>query len=206
VTRTFRNQESWATCNPTAGCRLSLVLLTYILMTVPFVFSAYPLAAQTNGAASAQKQAPKQHYVCNVGYTPRECQAAMTVLRKTLERYDVEALGEWTWVLVRTEDWKRLLAERRFDPNHPAFSYLPKRETFLDGALVVRSPIRGVELSAIWHMAIEELFDLAIRHELAHALCNDPDETKAERAAIALKNGAPLSCRIIERASTANPK
>jgi len=175
-------------------------------MTVPFVFSAHPLAAQTNGAASAQKQAPKQHYVCNVGYTPRECQAAMTVLRKTLERYHAEALGEWTWVLVRTEDWKRLLAERRFDPNHPAFSYLPKRETFLDGALVVRSPIRGVELSAIWHMAIEELFDLAIRHELAHALCNDPDETKAERAAIALKNGAPLSCRIIERASTANPK
>jgi hypothetical protein len=55
-------------------------------------------------------------------------------------------------------------------------------------------------------MAIEELFDLAIRHELAHALCNDPDETKAERAAIALKNGAPLSCRVIERASTANPK
>ena len=206
MTRTFRNQQSCAACDPmVAGCRLSLVL-THILMTVPFVFSAYPLAAQTNGTASAQKQAPKQHYVCNVGYTPRECQAAMTVLRKALERYHAEALGEWTWVLVRTEDWKQLLAERRFNPNHPAFSYLPKRETFLDGALVVRSPIRGVELSAIWHLAIEDLFDLAIRHELAHALCNDPDETKAERAAIALKNGAPLSCRVIERASTANPK
>jgi hypothetical protein len=183
---------------------LSLILLTGILMVMPLVFSAYPLAAQTNGTASAQKQAPKQHFVCS--YTPRECQAAMTVLRKALERYHAEALGEWTWVLVRTEDWKQLLAERRFDPNHPAFSYLPKRETFLDGALVVRSPIRGVELSAIWHLAIEDLFDLAIRHELAHALCNDPDETKAERAAIALKNGAPLSCRVIERASTANPK
>jgi hypothetical protein len=32
---------------------------------------------------------------------------------------------------------------------------------------------------------------LAIRHELAHALCNDPDEAKADRAAIALKNGTP---------------
>ena len=125
---------------------------------------------------------------------------------KALARYPVEALGEWTWVLVRTEDWKQLLSERRFDPNHPAFSYLPKRETFLDGALVVRSSIRGVELSAIWHMAIEDLLDLAIRHELAHALCNDPDETKADRAAIALKNGTPLSCRVIEQASTANPK
>jgi hypothetical protein len=207
VTRTLGNQESCAACDPTvAGCRLSLILLTHILMTVPFVFSAYPLAAQTNGTASAQKQAPKQHFVCNVGYTARECQVAMTVVRKTLERYHVEALGEWTWVLVRTEDWKQLLLERRFDPNHPAFSYLPKRETFLDGALMVRSSIHGVELSAIWHMAIEDLFDLAIRHELAHALCNDPDETKAERAAIALKNGTPLSCRVIEQASTANQK
>jgi hypothetical protein len=179
---------------------LSLILLTHILMTVPFVFSANPLAAQTNGTASAQKQAPKQHVACDVGYTPRECQVAMTVLRRTLERYHVEALGEWTWVLVRTKDWKQLLLERRFNTNHPAFSYLPKRETFLDGALVVRSSIRGVELSAIWHMAIEDLLDLAIRHELAHALCNDPDETKAERAAIALKNGTPLSCRVIEQA------
>jgi len=183
---------------------LSLSLLTGILMVMPFVFSAYPLAAQTNGNASAQKQAPKQHFVCS--YTPRECQAAMTVLGKTLERYHGEGLGEWTWVLVRTEDWKRLLAERRFDPNHPAFSYLPKRETFLDGALVVRSPIRGVELSAIWHMAIEDLLDLAMRHELAHAFCNDPNETKADRAAIALKDGKPLSCRVIEQASAANPK
>ena len=207
MTRTYGNRESCAACDPTyAGCRLSLILLTGILMVMPFVFSAYPLAAQTNGNASAQKQAPKQHFACNVGYTPRECQVAMTVLRKTLERYDVEALGEWTWVLVRTEDWKQLLSERRVDPNHPAFSYLPKRETFLDGALVVRSSIRGVELSAIWHMAIEDLFDLAIRHELAHALCNDPDETKAERAATALKNGTPLSCRVIEQASSATRK
>jgi hypothetical protein len=175
-------------------------------MAVPFVFSAYPLAAQTNGTASAQKQAFRQHVVCNAGYTPSECQLAVTVLRKALERYPVDGLGEWTWVLVRTKDWKQLLSERKFDTNHPAFSYLPKRETFLDGALVVKSSIRGVELSAIWHMSIEALLDLAIRHELAHALCNDPDETKAARSAIALKNRTPFSCRVIDQASTANPK
>jgi len=118
----------------------------------------------------------------------------------------VDALGEWTWVLVRTEDWKQILSERRFDSNNPAFTYLPTRETFLDGALVVRASIRGVELSAIWHMPIEDLLDLAIRHELAHALCNDRDETNADRAAIALKNGTPLSCRVIEQASAANRK
>jgi hypothetical protein len=118
----------------------------------------------------------------------------------------VDALGEWTWVLVRTVDWKQILSDRKFDTNHPAFSYLPKRETFLDGALVVRASIRGAELSAIWHMPIEDLLDLAIRHELAHALCNDRDETNADRAGIALKNGTPLSCRVIEQASAPNRK
>jgi hypothetical protein len=175
-------------------------------MVMPLAFSAYTLAAQTNDNASAQKQAPKQHFACNVGYTPRECQVAATVLRKVLARYPVEALGEWRWVLVRTEDWKQILSERRVDPNVPAFSYLPKRETFLDGSLVVGASIHGTELSAIWHMPIEGLLDLAIRHELAHALCNDPDEAKADRAAIALKNGTPLFCRVIEQASTANQK
>jgi len=176
---------------------LSLILLIGTMIVTSFVFSASPLAAQTNGTASARKQGSQQHFVCHVGYTPTECQVATTVLRKALEGYAVDALGEWTWVLVRTEDWKQLLSERRCDSNNPAFSYLPKRETFLDGALVLKSSIRGVELSALWHMPIEDLFDLAIRHELAHALCNDPDETKADSAAVALKNKTPLPCQLI---------
>lgn len=195
MTRTY---TAWQTA--CAGYRSVFVLLTSVLTVMPFVFSAYPLAAQTNG------NAPKQHFACNVGYTPRECQGAATVLRKALARYPVDALGKWTWVLVRTEDWKQLLSERKFDSDSPAFSYLPKRDTFLDGALVVRASIRGAELSAIWHMPIEDLLDLAIRHELAHALYNDRDETNADRAAIALKNGTPLSCRVIEQASAPNRK
>lgn len=190
MTRTYGNGESCTACDSAcAGNRLSLILLTSVLVVMPFAFSARPLAAQTNA------RAPKLHFACNVGYTPRECQVAMTVLRQTLERYPVEALGEWTWVLVRTEDWKQLLSEGKFDSNHPAFSYLPKRETFLDGALVVKTSIRGVELGMTWHMPVEDLLDLAIRHELAHALCNEIDEIKTNRAAVALKNGTPLSCR-----------
>lgn len=201
MTRTNGNRESCAACSPTrAGRRWSLILLTGVLMVMPFVFSAYPLAAQTNG------NAPRQHFACNVGYTPRACQVAATVLRKALARYPVEALGEWKWVLVRTEDWKQILSERRVDPNVPAFSYLPKRETFLDGSLVGGASIHGAELRAIWHMPVEDLLDFAIRHELAHALCNEVDESKADRAAIALKNGSPLSCSGIEHVSATNPK
>jgi hypothetical protein len=152
----------------------------------------------------ARTQAPAQHFVCNVGYTPTECQVATTTLRNALTRYPVDALGEWTWILVRTVDWKQILSDRKLNTNHPAFSYLPRRETFLDGALVAKSSIRGAQLSAIWHTPVEDLLDLAIRHEFAHALCNDRDETRAERAAIALKNGTPLSCRVGKQVSAAN--
>jgi hypothetical protein len=83
----------------------------------------------------------------------------------------------------------------RVDTNVPAFSDLTKRVTFLDGSLVVERSVRSVELGMTWHMPIEDLLDLSIRHELAHALCNEPKESKADRVAIALKDGTALSCR-----------
>ena len=144
---------------------------------------------------SAQTYAPKQHFVCNTGYTPHECQAASAVLRRAQARYPVDTLGNWTWVLVRTEDWKQILSARRVDTNVPAFSDLTKRVTFLDGSLVVETSVRCAELRMRWHMPIEDLLDLSIRHELAHALCNERNEFKADRLATALKDGAPLSCR-----------
>src|SRR5215468_6981681 len=123
VARTYGNRESCAACDPArAGCRWSLSLLTGALMVMPFVFSAYPFAAQTNGNAT------KQHFACNVGYTANECQIAATVLRKALARYPVDALGEWTWVLVRTVDWKQVLDAKEMNVNDPAFSNLTRRK------------------------------------------------------------------------------
>jgi len=175
-------------------------------MVIAFLFSANPLAAQANSGAGDQNQISRQRFACNVGFTPKECQLAATVLRKALSRYPLEALGEWKWVLVRSEDWKPILSERRADSNVPAFSYLPKREAFLDSALVAGPSIHGAELSALWHMPIQDLLDLAIRHELAHALCNDGNEITSDRAAISMKNGMPLSFRITEQTSTSKTK
>jgi hypothetical protein len=171
--------------------RMICIFAALLLSAVPRLLTAQKIS----NAASVQTQFPGQRFTCTVGYTSEECQAGMRVLRNALARYSVDALGRWTWVLVRTVDWKRILAERGFDTSHPAFSYLPKRETFLDGSLVVRKSLRGVELSATWRMPVEDLLDLAIRHELGHALCNQLDEAKAERVAVALKNGTPVSCQ-----------
>jgi hypothetical protein len=162
-----------------------LALLT--LLVVP---------SQILPSANAQTPVPKQRFVCNISYTMQECREAMDVLRQVLAKYPATDLGEWTWVLVRPEDWRRILLDRGFSPDSsPAFSILSHRETFLEGALVTKVSFRGVQLSKLWRMPIEDLLDLAIRHELGHALCNERDETRANRAAIALKNGGALSCQ-----------
>ena len=143
----------------------------------------------------AQTETPRQNFACNIGYSQQACDIATSELRKALARYPVSSLGEWTWVLVRTVDWKQALSQKRIDPNDPAFSNLTGKVTFLDGSLVDRVSIRGMELRTVWHMSIEDLLDLTIRHELAHALCNERDEIKAGQLAIALKKDrASLSC------------
>jgi hypothetical protein len=146
--------------------------------------------------ASAQTQVSRQHFVCHIGYTQQQCDFDMGVLRRALSKYPVEALGEWTWVLVGSEDWKCILLARGFSPDRgPAFSILAQRETFFETALVRKVSSRGFQLSRLWRMSIEDLLDLAVRHELAHALCNESNESHANRSAIALKQGKPLSCQ-----------
>ncbi len=155
------------------------------------------LLSQVPTALHAQTQPPRQHFTCNIGYTRQECNVATTALRTALARYEADSLQDWTWVLVRTVDWKQLLSDKGINPNDPAFSNLTKRVTVLDGSLLETKSIRGVELRMVWKMPVDDLLDFVIRHELAHALCNERAESSANRAAIDLKNRAPLSCRAI---------
>ena len=144
--------------------------------------------------ARAQHPTPGPRFVCHTGYTPKQCEVAIAALRRALAFYPASVPVDWTWVVVRTQDWKRLLLDRGFNPDNPAFTYLPRRETFLDGALLTKVSTRGVQLSLAWHMPIEDLLDLAMRHELVHALCNERNETRTNLGAGALKNGTRLHC------------
>lgn len=173
--------------------KLTPILAILVLIGIPSRFPS-DLCAQT--------AAPSQQFACNSGYTKQECQAATAVLKRALARYPVDALGQWTWVLVRTVDWKYVLEAKGMNVNDPAFSNLTRRKTFLDGSLVDGVSTRAIELRLIWHMPAEELLDFAIRHELAHAFCNEPDEFKANRIAISLKNGTLPFCRATQVART----
>jgi hypothetical protein len=79
--------------------------------------------------------------------------------------------------LVRSEDWKPILLQRGLDPDSPAFTFYAKRETFIEEALVTQVPGRGRELLLKWNISMKDLLDLAITHEMGHALCDDKDES-----------------------------
>jgi hypothetical protein len=154
------------------------------------------LPSQPRNGGEPYRSAPVQKFVCNTGYTQKQCNEDVLVLRKALANYPLTQLGDWTWILVRSGDWKDVLLPRGLDPHSPAFTYYPKRETFIEEALVTQVPGRSGELLLKWNLDLRDLLDIAIRHELGHAFCNDTDERNANRVAKLLEQRKPVSCEV----------
>ncbi len=154
-----------------------------------------PVLPQASVSVSPKDEAAPQRFVCDIGYTLERCNQDMTVLRAALAKYPVAQLGNWTWVLVRSQDWKVILRSRGLDPDSPAFSYLEKRVTFIEKALVVEVPLRRCDFLLKWRMSTGDLLDLSIAHEMAHALCREKDEAKTTEVTKSLLEGKPLSCK-----------
>jgi len=155
-----------------------------------------PVLPQARASVSPKDDASLQRFVCDTGYTLERCNQDMSVLRTALAKYPVKQLGNWTWVLVRSQDWKAILLPRGLNPDSPAFSYLEKRVTLVEEALVAEVPVRRRELLLKWRMTIGELLDLSIAHELAHGLCSEKDEAKTIEAAKILLDGKSPSCGV----------
>lgn len=170
---------------------------TNIFFSLAFflLLQASGLLAQTERTGEGQHSYPPQHFACHTGYTEVECAREMRILKLALGKYPVSELGEWTWVLVRSEDWKLVLLARTLDPNIPALTDPNIRTTFFEEVLVGGDSGRMAELMAVWHMGRDTLLDSAIRHELGHALCEDASEVHANRVAILLEHQKPISCK-----------
>jgi hypothetical protein len=80
-----------------------------------------------------------------------------------------------------------MLSARGLKSGVPALTFLEGRTTFFEEVLVAGDGVRMSELMDIWHLGREGLLDLAIRHELGHALSNDVDERNADRIARVLE-------------------
>jgi len=137
---------------------------------------------------------PLQKFDCHTGYSLSECQRQVAALKRVLERFNGKVLGPWTWVLVRTEDWKPLLQRIGTRLDTPAFSWLEQRETFLEGALIGPDPLRVAELAHEFQVPINQLLVLAVTHEMGHAICHGGDEGQANRVGQQLREGRSPDC------------
>lgn len=135
-----------------------------------------------------------QQFLCVAPYAMPDCEKQVVILQTTLHRYQAEKLGLWTWVLVHSEDWKPILERAHRDPDSPAFSILERRQTFFEDVLFVPNPRRRIELSSKWRIGFDQFLELAVTHELGHALCHDADERRADRFGEHLRQGQTPSC------------
>lgn len=169
--------------------------LSTLILTCAVQFAASQTVSLTSPAkAEAAPQFP-QHFVCNTGYSAQQCHEQMSVLRPLLDKYGADRLGDWTWVLVKSDDWKALQRQHRMDPDSPAFTVLDRRETFFEEALVSPVTTRRVELVRQWSLGMDDLLNLAVTHELGHALCNERNERKADANGEQLRKRQPVQCK-----------
>ena len=161
------------------------------------VLAVTALAAVSATQIAAQPAA-NPRFVCDIGYSLAQCHEQVEVLRSVLNKYPIQQLGQWTWVLVRSQNWKPILLERSLDSDTPAFSYLEKRETFIEEALLTEIARRRAELLKRWRMSSDKLLELAVTHELGHALCNERNEAKADHYGEELRDGKSPVCEKLQ--------
>jgi hypothetical protein len=150
---------------------------------------------QLAGASTRADRLATQHFFCHTRYQLDDCLAQIEVLKGVVARFPTEALGQWTWVLVRSQDWKPLVKMLGLDTDSPAFTCLETRTTFIEEALVAKVSGRGSELVARWHMGMTELLNTAVEHEMGHAICQSISESKAKYVAEILEKEGALRCR-----------
>jgi len=146
---------------------------------------------------SAETLTQPQRFVCNTGYKVSECLQQLGTLKSALAPYGAEKLGTWTWVLVKSGDWKPIVQRLGGNTDSPAFTVLEKRQTFLEEALFVPAGGRGVELLRVWSVPLDKFLDFAITHELGHGMCNTTDEKQADTFGRLLREGENPGCQAI---------
>ena len=169
--------------------------ISTLLLTCAVQVATSQTVPLTNLAKEGAAPLAPQHFVCNTGYSVQQCHQQMSVLRPLLDKYGAARLGDWTWVLVKSEDWKTMQQTHGLDPDSPAFTVLNRRETFFEEALLSPVTERRVELIRQWSLSMDDLLNLAVTHELGHALCNERNEKKADAYGEQLRNDIALVCK-----------
>ena len=152
------------------------------------------LAAAASAESAFTESTGEMGFFCNTGYAIESCRTHVSALRRVLATVDVGPLGNWTWVLVRSEDWRPILRKVGRDPDSPAFTILEKRQTFLEEALFVPKAGRSATLLAKFRLPLNLLLEHAVLHELGHAMCGERDEGRSHTYANQLRRDGVVTC------------
>ena len=133
-------------------------------------------------------------FFCTHNYDGQACVNDSVALRHALARYPLERLGTWSFLLVPTDDWRALVRGLRQNPVSPAFSLIDQRIIVVESSLLTATPIRDKNLMRTFGVIGSALLDLAVTHELGHAICQDQDERRADDYGRGLREKKPVAC------------
>ena len=133
-------------------------------------------------------------FFCTQDYDRQACLKDSIALRHALASYPLDQLGAWSYVLVPSGDWTNLVHGLGGDPTSPAFSIVEQGTTVVEGSLFSATPSRNKELLLMFGVIGDALLDLAVTHELGHAICHDQDERRADDYGRGLREKKPVAC------------
>lgn len=131
---------------------------------------------------------------CANNYTAEKCAAHAGMLADELSKYPVSQLKQWSFAVVPADQWKQLVVTMKGNPDSPAFTVLENRTTLFESALFEPVASRTAVLFKAFSAQGPELLDLAVTHELGHALCKDRNERHADETGRLLRAKVPVVC------------
>lgn len=135
-------------------------------------------------------------FFCSANYNSQRCLKDLHQLVSMLTEYPIAKLGGWQFVIASEEGWKKTIRELGGDPDSPAFSVLGERVTVFEETLFEANAAERRELLERFKLPLDRLLDYAVTHELAHALCGERNESRAERIGSDLRSGSTARCDV----------
>jgi hypothetical protein len=150
-------------------------------LVLSFTMPCWPQSLKVVAAPMRNESLPAQIRIyCANNYTSEKCAAHAAMLAAELTKYPVSQLKQWSFAVVPSDQWKQLVVTMKGNPDSPAFTVLENHTTLFESALFEPMASRAAVLFKAFGAQGVELLDVAITHELGHALCNDPNERRAD--------------------------
>jgi hypothetical protein len=174
------------------GCvKLSLLIATLLAACAAQTQRVRVVPVHQDAIASIPNRI---RFFCTHNYDSPACLKDSAALRHALASYPLERLGRWSFLLVPADDWRTLVRGLHQNPVSPAFSIIDQRMTVLESSLFTATPLRDKNLLRTFGVIGGALLDLAVTHELGHAICQDQNQRRADNYGRELRLTKTVDC------------